>query len=56
MCNLSEGLIEQGIENEQRRIIAICLKKGESPDDIHAEYGYPLEIIKSVQDELLQTV
>jgi hypothetical protein len=53
MCNLSEGLIEQGfkqgIEQGIERIVKGALSNGKTPEEIHAFCGIPLDTVNKVQ-------
>ena len=49
MCNLSQGLIEQGIEQGIERIIKDMLGNGKTPEEIHAFCNIPLETVQKVQ-------
>ena len=61
MCNLSQGLIEQGLEQgaekERRDVIVSLLREGKTPEEIHAFLKrYPLDVVREIQQELHQTV
>ena len=53
MCNLSEGIYEEGIEVGIERgtslIIKKMLEKGRTPQEIHEFSGIPLETILNIQ-------
>ena len=51
---IEEG-IEQGVNKEQRSQIERLLLKGKSVDEIVELCGYPIELVKSVQESLLVT-
>lgn len=43
---------EMGIEKEQRDRITIMLRKGKSPEEIADFCGYPIELVKQVEESL----
>lgn len=53
VCNLSEGLIEQGreqgIEQGIERIVKGALSNGKTPEEIHDFCGIPLDTVNKVQ-------
>lgn len=44
---------EMGIEKEQKDRIAIMLEKGKTPEEIADFCGYPIELVKQVEESLL---
>ncbi len=65
MCNLSEGILQQGVEQGIEKgvtqgveqLIKSMLADKKTPEEIH-EFckSIPLATIKKVQSELLQTI
>lgn len=49
MCNYSEYVEARAIENHIREAIARKLLKGRTPEWIHEEDEYPMELILEVQ-------
>ena len=42
----------EGAEKEQRRVIRIMLLKGKTPEEIHEDGEYPLDLIEKIRAEL----
>ena len=52
MCNYSEYVEQRAVEDHIRKAIARKLRKGRTPEWIHEEDEYPMELIMDVKDML----
>ena len=56
MCKAMEDMRNDAVLEEQKNRIAMKLRKGKDPKEIHEDDEYPMELILSVQKELLAEV
>ena len=52
MCNLSEGLIEMGIEQEKMKLVQLMLEEGEEIDKIQKYTGYSIQKLKEIEKSM----
>ena len=44
---------ERGVNKEKRERIAVMLRRGKTPEDIADFCGYPIDLVKQVEESLL---
>lgn len=54
MCNLSEVVLERGIEQGQRQLIEKMLKKGKTAEEIADLCDISVEIVKEIEESIFK--
>ena len=54
MCNLSEVVLERGIEQGQRQLIEKMLKKGKTAEEIADLCDISVEIVKEIEESIIE--
>ena len=54
MCNLSEVVLERGIEQGHRQLIEKMLKKGKTAEEIADLCDISVEIVKEIEESIIE--